>query len=121
VDIDSASIRATNENATANNVVDEVFAALGSVTEIRQGQYLYRQAPLVLANILAPVIVRLFNDDLANLVTPGGVIILSGILQEQSTEVEVEAASHGLRLLERLVIGDWVGLAMSRPNGRNSD
>jgi len=117
VDIDSASIRATNENATANGVVDEIFAALGSVTEIRQGQFLYRQAPLVLANILAPVIVRLFNDDLAQLVTPGGVIILSGILQEQATEVEVEAGAHGLRLLERYVIGDWVGLAMRRPNG----
>lgn len=115
VDIDPASVRATNENSAANGVEDQIFSALGSVAEILQGQYNFRQAPVVVVNILAPVIVRLFNEDLVKLISPGGIIILSGILLEQATEVEVEAASHGLRLEERLTIGDWIALALRKP------
>lgn len=115
VDIDSASVRATNENAAANDVDNLIFTALGSVAEILQGQYPLRQAPLVVANILAPVIVRLFNEDLARLIAPGGAIILSGILIEQSAEVEAEAESHGLKLLEHLTMGDWIALAFRKP------
>lgn len=115
VDIDAASVRATDENAAANGVSDQIFSAVGSVEEILQSQYFIRQAPLVLANILAPVLVRLFNEDLAKLITPGGSIILSGILIEQATEVEVEAASHGLRLVERMTMGDWIALALQKP------
>ncbi|MHB8934120.1 MAG: 50S ribosomal protein L11 methyltransferase [Bellilinea sp.] len=115
VDIDSASVRATNENAIANDVEDQIFSALGSVAEILQGQYISRHAPVVVVNILAPVIVRLFNEDLAKLITPGGTIILSGILIEQATEIEVKAASHGLQLLERLTMGDWIAFAFRKP------
>lgn len=115
VDIDSASVRATNENAIANEVEDQIFSALGSVAEILQGQYTSRHAPVVVVNILAPVIVRLFNEDLARLITPGGTIILSGILIEQATEIEVEAASHGLQLQERLTMGDWIAFAFRKP------
>lgn len=115
VDIDAASVRATDENAAANGVGDQITAATGSVAEILQGQYFIRQAPLVLANILTPTLVRLFNEDMAKLITPGGVILLSGILIEQATEVEVEAGSHGLRLLERMVIGDWIAMAFQKP------
>lgn len=115
VDIDPASVRATNENAAANRVEDQIFAALGSVAEILQGQYTIRQAPVVVVNILAPVIVRLFNEDLVKLISPDGIILLSGILLEQATEVEVEAASYGLRLEERLTIGDWIALAFRKP------
>jgi len=120
VDIDAASVRATDENAAANEVGDQIFSAAGSVQEILQGQYFTRQAPLVLANILAPVLVRLFNEDLAKLISPGGVILLSGILIEQATEVEVEAGSHGLKLLERMTIGDWIALAFQKP-ARSTD
>lgn len=115
VDIDSASVRATNENAAANGVDDLIFTALGSVAEILQGQYTLRQAALVVANILAPVIVRLFNEDMAKLIAPGGVIILSGILIEQSGEVEAEAESHGLKLIEHLTMGDWIAMAFRKP------
>jgi ribosomal protein L11 methyltransferase len=115
VDIDAASARATDENAAANGVGDQIFSSQGSVEEILQYQYSIRQAPLVLANILAPVLVRLFNEGLAQLISPGGIILLSGILIEQATEIEVEAATHGLRPLERMTMGDWIALAFQKP------
>jgi ribosomal protein L11 methyltransferase len=68
----------------------------------------------VLANILAPVIIRLFDAGLADLVEGNGAIILSGILQEQEQRVIEAAQAKGLRLKERSQINDWVALTMSR-------
>lgn len=115
VDIDEASVRASRENAQANGVTPEQFAiGLGSVTEVLASSFRVRSAPLVLANILAPVLVRLFEAGMADLVEPGGVIVLSGILEEQAQSVIEAAQAHGLVLSGRRQMGDWVALACSR-------
>jgi ribosomal protein L11 methyltransferase len=113
VDIDVGSIKNARENADANEVGDELVLAVGSVGEIKSGQFAFNQAPLVLANILAPVIVRLFDAGLADLIKEHGAIILSGILQEQEQRVIEAAQAKGLRLIERRQMGDWVALTMS--------
>ena len=113
VDIDSASIKSTNENAAANQVTQNLECALGSVIEIRQGSYSLRQAPLVLVNILAPVIVRLFDAGLADLVAPTGMLVLSGILAEQAEDVKTAANQYGLQFKEMRQIEDWVALAFA--------
>jgi len=110
VDIDNAAIRSTRENAAANAVLAKLETGLGSVDEIRQGQFSIRQAPLVLANILAPVIIRLFAAGLAELVEPGGAIVLSGILAEQAGGVEEAALASGLKFIEMVQMGDWVAI-----------
>jgi len=112
VDIDDASIKASRENADANGIAPERFAiGLGSVQEILAGKFALQQAPLVLANILAPIIIRLFALGLAELVAPGGTLILSGILAEQAALVKTAAEVHGLELVEQRLSGDWVALA----------
>ncbi|MHC1782907.1 MAG: 50S ribosomal protein L11 methyltransferase [Anaerolineaceae bacterium] len=112
VDIDMASVKSTRENAAANDVLDAIETGLGSVAEILQGNFSQKQAPLVLANILAPVIIRLFDAGLADLLIPDGRLILSGILFEQFTGVVKAAEAKGLHLIERRQIGDWVALAL---------
>ncbi len=114
VDIDAGSVQNSRENADANGVGDEFILGVGSVDEIRSGQFAYSQAPLVLANILAPVIIRLFDSGLADLIEPSGAIILSGILDEQEQRVLEAAQAHGLRMNEKKQMGDWVALTMSR-------
>jgi ribosomal protein L11 methyltransferase len=66
----------------------------------------------VLANILAPVIVRLFGMGLADLVIPGGFLILSGILAEQAEGVISAARARGLALAVTRRVEDWVALLM---------
>jgi len=66
------------------------------------------------ANILAPVIVRLFDAGMADLIEENGAIILSGILFEQEQSVVEAGQAHGLRMIERRQMGDWVALTMSR-------
>ncbi len=113
VDIDDASVRASLENADANGIAAGKFSInCGSVNEVVSGRYQIRNAPLVLANILAPIIIRLFDMGLAKLVAPGGVLILSGILAEQAEEVIASAKAHGLTLQKKKVMGEWVALVV---------
>lgn len=118
VDIDRDALPAARQNAEMNAVTGEIEVGLGSVGEIRAGQFGLRRAPLVLANILAPVIARLLDDGLADLLEPGGVLILSGILDvqlkgEQGHIALLEALEkHHLEILQDVRIQDWVALAV---------
>jgi ribosomal protein L11 methyltransferase len=113
VDIDNAAIVSTKENAQANGVLDRIETGIGSVGEVKDGQFSIRQAPLVLANILAPVIIRLFDAGLADLVEPGGKMVLSGILDTQAEDVVKAAESHGLRRVDQRQINDWVAIVLA--------
>jgi ribosomal protein L11 methyltransferase len=114
VDIDTESITNSRENATTNRVGDELILGVGSVLEILDGKFAFKKAPLVVANILAPVIVRLFDARLADLMDDNGAIILSGILLEQEQSVIAAGQAKGLEMNERKQIGDWVALRMHR-------
>ena len=118
VDIDPESIKNARENADTNGIGEALVLGLGSVSEILEDKFPWKSAPLVLANILAPVIIRLFDGGLAELVEPGGVIILSGILQEQAQGVIEAGEKKGLRLNEKRQMGDWVALAMGKRTRR---
>jgi ribosomal protein L11 methyltransferase len=115
VDIDNASVKATKENAEANAVLAKMETGLGSVIEVKNGLFLIKQAPLVLANILAPIIIQLFDDGLADLVTPGGTLVLAGILAGQADTVLEAARAKNLTLKEKRQIEDWVALALVAP------
>ena len=114
VDIDEESVKNSRENADTNGVGAELILGVGSVSEILDGTFAFKQAPLVVANILAPVIIRLFDAGLADLIEGNGSIVLSGILFEQEQNVIEAGQAQGLRLNERRQIGDWVALTMNR-------
>ena len=61
-----------------------------------------------------PVIVRLFDAGLADLIAEHGAIVLSGILFEQEQSVIEAGQAKGLQLNERRQSGDWVALTMSK-------
>ncbi len=107
VDIDPASVRSTTENCALNNVLDKVSIARGSAELIRCGHFSDLRAPLVVANILASVILVLLEDKLADLVEPGGHLVLSGILAHQAQEIIQAANEQGLKLNEIKQVEDW--------------
>jgi ribosomal protein L11 methyltransferase len=112
VDIDAESIVNARENADTNGIGDEFILGVGSVQEILAGKFPFKKAPLVVANILAPVIIRLFDAGIADLIEDGGTIILSGILQEQGDKVIEAAQAKGLKLTEKRQMGDWVAMSL---------
>jgi ribosomal protein L11 methyltransferase len=112
VDIDAESIVNARENADTNGIGDELILGVGSVQEILAGKFPFKKAPLVVANILAPVIIRLFDAGMADLMEDGGTIILSGILQEQGGKVIEAAQAKGLKLNDKRQMGDWVAMSL---------
>ncbi|MBA4376922.1 MAG: 50S ribosomal protein L11 methyltransferase [Anaerolinea sp.] len=118
VDIDAESVKSTKEASEANGVMERVEAWFGSIAEIQNGDFSIKQAPLVLANILAPVLIHLFEAGMANLVSPGGVIVLAGILEEQGQSVRESAEQHGLKFIEMRQTLDWVAFVMRKAENR---
>jgi ribosomal protein L11 methyltransferase len=114
VDIDAESVKETLKACKFNQVGEQVETGQGSVEEIMRGDFGMKQAPLVLANILAPVLIKLFDDGMAETVTPRGAILLAGILAEQGAKVRAAAESKGLTFVEERHSGDWVALVMKK-------
>jgi len=115
VDIDAESVKETQKACADNGVAERVETGQGSVTEILEKNFSLSQAPLVLANILAPILIRLFDAGMAETIESGGVIILAGILAEQRQSVRASAESKGLVFVEERHKGDWVALVMKKP------
>ncbi len=113
VDIDEQAVSATHANARINAIDEKVEAVQGSLADILTGKYSIQQAPLVLANILAPVLIRLFDEGLADLIAPGGKLVLAGILENQAEDVLSAARAHGLNLIAKYQQEDWVGLVVA--------
>lgn len=117
-DIDALAVRVAHENA-ALNAID---TGAGGPLEIRQGSVPAESAghyQIVVANILAEVLAGLFdgkygNVPLAEPLARGGVMILSGILEDRAALVEEAALRHGLAVTGRLQESDWVALVARR-------
>ena len=114
VDVEPDAIPAARENAAANGVGEHFTVALGSVPEVQRGVFEIRRAPLVVANILAHILRRLLDEGLGGLLTPDGVLMLSGILEEQEDAMRAKLAEHGLSVVARHQIEDWVALVAGR-------
>ena len=112
VDVDEPSVDVCRENVLNNQaeayvtcVHGDGFAAPGVAT----------RAPydLVFANILMNPLIAMAVD-LAHVLQPGGIAILSGFTGEQAAAVEAAYHQRGLKTLELLERGDWRALVMQR-------
>lgn len=110
VDLEEDAIEIAQHNSMVNEVSENIIFGLGSVSEILAGSFSFKRAPLVVANILAPVLIRLLGEGLGELVTPGGKLILSGILEEQTLEIEAAINANNLCMVEKRQLEDWMGL-----------
>jgi len=115
VDQDQKAVDAAHQNAVANGVQGCLELVAGSVRDVRAGKFSIKRAPIVVANILAPVLVRLLEAGMKDLVTPEGKLVLSGILEEQIADVQAATESHRLHLEEKCQLEDWVALVVTKP------
>lgn len=108
VDTDENAVIATRRNALANAVLPQIDLLHGSLADVT-GVY-----DLVLANILAPVIIKMAQSGLASRVRVGGSLIVSGVLLEQAAEVSAALEAFGLRVVDQRSKGDWLVLLAER-------
>jgi ribosomal protein L11 methyltransferase len=118
VDTDPITLPSARQNAANNDITTGLELGVGSVSDILAGSFSIRKAHLVVANILAPVLIRLLEDGLVDLVSPGGILIFSGILEEQwqgregDPSMQDALRKHDLQVSQILRRGDWVALAV---------
>ena len=89
------------------------------VSRLPTAQRMAGEFRVLVANILAEVIAKLFDAEygyppLAEPLAADGVMILSGILDERAWLVEAAAERHGLAVTARHQEGDWVALVLHR-------
>ena len=73
-----------------------------------------KQAPVVLANILAHILVKMLEAGLADTVETDGILILGGILETQAESVIQAANNAGLKHIDTLQDEDWVVLVFQK-------
>lgn len=107
LDIDPDAIDVARENLALNELADQVECGtepLESLTE---------RFDIILANILAEELVRL-APYLTDRLSPGGSLILSGILAEKEPLVRAGFAAQPLTYHQTLCAGDWVAMLYRR-------
>lgn len=108
VDTDDEAVRATHDNVAINCV--EIDIREGSLRAVP-----WRNWDVVVANILTPTLVDLFEkDDLMEYVAPNGTLILSGILdQQEAVIVDSVHAAEG-RVVQVVALGEWIAVVVRR-------
>ncbi|VAV88563.1 Ribosomal protein L11 methyltransferase [hydrothermal vent metagenome] len=112
-DIDQVAVNVARVNVAANGLGDQVRCIQA---EGFDDPALSAAAPydLIFANILKGPLIRLapaVNSHLA----PGGMLILSGILNEQSSEIIEKYAKNGNSLRYQIEIGEWTTTVIHKP------
>lgn len=113
-DTDALAVKATLDNAAQNGVSPLIHVWRGELNSVR-AEVGERPWDVVVANILAPVIIHLLDEDgLLDTVAPDGRLILSGIIQEQGDAVEEAIKTAGGQVERTITTGDWVTIIAGR-------
>ncbi len=109
VDHDARALAACRENRDRNNLIET------RVMAVSPERLPALQVDLLLANILAEPLLKL-RRSLSALVKPGGMIVLSGILEEQAEQLR-EAYNESFDIEPVIIEGEWALLAGRRKSG----
>ena len=108
VDNDPKAIETTLENTERNAVAAAITCG---VSDGYQAPVVQADAPygMILANILPGPLIDMAADAVAAL-APDGVLILSGLLEDQQDRVIEAHAAHGLDCTDRIIVAGWTAL-----------
>jgi ribosomal protein L11 methyltransferase len=122
-DIDPIAMRATQENASLNDLPVAIRAVVsagpseGSLWQAADGSR--PTWDVILVNILPHIIIGLLEAGLHSYLAPGGRMIFAGIIEAREPEVRAALAERGLMVEKRSVEGDWVALVACRGSDAN--
>lgn len=104
-DIDAVAVESATHNCALNGVSDSVTVARADLLSDSS-----LKGDIMLANITADILERLAPSIPKNL-KDGGVLILSGIIDEKLDRVEEVYGAQGLTLIKKIKKGEWNALA----------
>lgn len=108
VDYDASVLKIVQENLEQNNVEKIISVAQSDLM-----QNVHGKADLVIANIVADIIIRLF-DQLDEHLADGGTLLTSGIIEDRIDDVLNAAAAHGYSVVKRMENKGWACITFIR-------
>ncbi len=113
VDIDAQSVKTAKENAKRNGVSEKTKFIVGDLAEKISDKY-----DIVCANIVADVIIRLF-DNVSDYMKKDGLLIVSGIIDMRADDVEKSAVLHRFRIVETRIKEEWRAYILKKQSEEN--
>jgi ribosomal protein L11 methyltransferase len=117
-DIDAEAVHIARENARLNGcaALVQCLHAAGLASARFRARATF---DVVFANILLGPLTRLARP-MRRALAPGARVVLSGLLAAQENAALAAYRPHGLRLVRRIPLGEWVTLVLHRPHRRLS-
>jgi len=112
IDNSSVAVESALANTEMNHLSERVNVVLGVLDEA-EASHLAGQYNLVLANIIARVIGSIASN-LTQVLASGGILITSGIIEDRRREAEEPLLAAGLKLIDQVMIDDWVTLVLQK-------
>mgnify|MGYP003586142138 FL=1 len=106
VDYDRTALKVARENIGQNHVEDVITLGQSDILKQVDGK-----ADLVIANIIADIIIRLFDELEAHL-NPGGALLASGIIADRIGDVTEAALAHGFTIEKVIETGGWAAMVI---------
>lgn len=108
VDYDDSVLKIVQENIEQNHVEDKISVGQSDLMKNVQGK-----AHLVIANIIADIIIRLF-DQLDDHLEEDGTLLTSGIIEDRIDDVINAATAHGYGVVKRNESKGWACITFKK-------
>ncbi|SHK28412.1 ribosomal protein L11 methyltransferase [Selenomonas ruminantium] len=112
MDYDKVAVEVAAENIRQNGVEDIVKTGVSDILKSFDGK-----ADLIVANIIADIIIMLF-DELDEHLAEGGHLLASGIISERLADVTEACLAHGFVVDKVTEERGWVAMTISRGEGK---
>ena len=111
-DYDRTAAKVAQENVERNHVEDKVTTGVSDLLKSFDGK-----ADLIIANIIADIVIRLF-DELDEHLAENGKLLASGIIDERVADVTEAALAHGFVIDKVIEESGWAAMVISRGDGK---
>jgi ribosomal protein L11 methyltransferase len=104
IDNDECCYENSIENCEVNSVKEEVDIRLCEIKDVNEKNF-----NLIVANIQRDILLQIKNE-IQNRLAKNGILILSGLLIQDQTEIQKEYESLGFTFLDSKISGEWISL-----------
>ena len=108
MDYDRTAVNVAEENIRQNRLEGQIRTGISDLLKSFEGQ-----ADLIVANIIADIIIRLF-EELDEHLAPGGHLLTSGIIAERLPDVTEACLAHSFTVDKVIEEKGWAAMVISR-------
>lgn len=112
VDLDEVCLENCRENSTLNQVSNSVQILTGEIEDVEENDF-----DLILANIQKNVLLEI-AEKIKSRLKKNGIVILSGLLESDQSEIEKNYHSLGFNTLQVDKMDEWISVVFSVPGVR---